>query len=107
MFDSKPEIADQKQALSEGISIGEDAERAMGLWAEEIVAFHEIKPAGLRALQEMKKKWPPINQAGLPDTTVKALLRALCSWGIPIFKADLGGAEIRLSGLWDGQFIGI
>ena len=45
MFDSKQEIADQKQPLSKGVSIGEDAERAMGLWAKEIVAFHERKPA--------------------------------------------------------------
>ena len=96
MFDSKLGIADQKQALlvPEGISIREDTKRAMGLWAKEIVAFHKIKPAGLRALQDVKKKWLPRNQASLPDTTVKALRGALCSRGIPIYKAGFGGAGI-------------
>ena len=94
MFDAKLEIADQKQALSEGISIGDDAERAMGVWAKEIVAFHTIEPAGLKALQDVKKKWLPRNQAVLPDTTVKAMLRALCSRGVPIFPEELGGIEV-------------
>ena len=94
MFDAKLEIADQKQALSEGISIGDDAERAMGVWAKEIVAFHTIEPAGLKALQDVKKKWLPRNQAVLPDTTVKAMLRALCSRGVPIFPEELGGVDV-------------
>ena len=63
-------------------------------WAKEVIAFHKTEPAGLRAPQDVKKKWLPRNQAVLPDTTVKAILRALCSRGVPIFPEDLGGIDV-------------
>lgn len=94
MFDEKCELADAKQSLSSGVSVTDAAEKQLSIWAKQIVSFYKLDPSGLKDLQAVKRKWLPKNQATLPDTVVKTLLRALCSRGIPIHQEELGGCSL-------------